>query len=154
MPLKTPQLGVETDGTGSEGPWVGEEVVVVPTTVDVIVVVEVSVLEEEETVVSDDVVTVEVVDVLDDVQTTIASSPSPPWQPLPADTGRAALDVLSPMASDVTKNTKTNPTRTKVPLLVLSFVAVNVDPVNIVLKYRSEIYIMVPKVFTFSKTPN
>jgi hypothetical protein len=128
------------------GPWLKELVLVV-------VVVVVSVLDVVEV---DTGVEVEVVvKVLEVVQVAIASSPSPPPEqpPLPADTGMAALDVLSPIATEVTKKTNTNPTKTKVAFLVLSLLVVVEDPVNIVLKYRSQIYIIIPNDHENSLTP-
>jgi hypothetical protein len=118
------------------GPWLTELMVVVV----VVSVFEVVVVDTGEVV---DVVDV-VVKVLEVVHVAIASSPSPPWQPLPAETGKAALDVLSPIATEVTRNTNTNPTKTSVAFLVLSLPVAEEDPVNIVLKYRSQIYIIIP----------
>jgi len=97
-------------------------------------------------------VDVEEVEEVEEVQVTFPSSP-PPEQPRPAETGRAAFDVLNPIATDVIKNTKMKPTRTSVAFLVLSF-EVEVDPVNIVLKYRSEIYLILLRDFKFPKRLN
>jgi hypothetical protein len=95
----------------------------------VIVVMEVVV----EFVVGSEVVVLTVaVEELDEVQVTVPSS-SLPEHPRPAENGIAALDVLNPIATDVIKNTKMKPTRTRVPLLVLSFEVVEVDTINIVL---------------------
>ena len=113
----------------------------------VVVVTDVAVLELELDV---------LVEVLEVVQVSTASPPSPlPWHPLPKEMGNEALAVLRPIASDVTKNTKTKPTRTRVALLVLSLLPpVKVDPVNIVYRYGSGIYIIILNDCKFSKTPN
>ena len=81
---------------------------------------------------SEVVVLTVVVEELDEVQVTVPSS-SLPEHPRPAENGITALDVLNPIATDVIKNTKMKPTRTRVPLLVLSFAVVELDTVNIVL---------------------
>ncbi len=107
--------------------------VVVTVVVVAVVVVVVSVLVEE----VGGTVEVVVVSVLEVEQVTIASSPSPPpVQPLPREIGNEALAVLAPMARDVTKNTKTKPTRTRAvfPVLIL-FPLEMVDPVNMILRY-------------------
>jgi hypothetical protein len=110
----------------------------------VVVVVDVSVVELELD---------ELVRVLEVVHVSTASPPSPlPWHPLPKEMGNEALAVLRPIASDVTKNTKTKPTRTRVALLVLSLLPpVKVDPVNIVYRYGSRIYIIIVSDLEFSK---
>ncbi len=110
------------------------------------VVVDVSVLELELAV---------LVKVLEVVQVTIASPPSPPPLQPPMEMGNVALEVLRPMTSDVAKNTKTKPTRTSFVLFVPSLLPPErVDPVNIVLRYGSIIYIIIVSDFKFPKTPN
>lgn len=133
-------------GTGALGPfdcWLEVDVV------SVIVVVVVSVVEEL-------VVTgLEVVTVLVEEEVHVAGPSSLLEQPAPAITGSAALEVLSPIASEATRNTNTNPTRTRVAFLVLSFADVEEeDRVSMRLQYGSQIYIMALCDFKISKTPN
>ena len=144
IPFSALQFAGATGEAGSCGPWLVELVeVTVEVEVDVFVDV------DDETVVDEEV------KVVDELQVTIASPPSPlPWQPLPNEIGSEALEVLKPIASEVTKNTNTNPTRTRVPLLVLSLLApVIVDPVNIVYRYGSRIYIIILSDCKLTKTP-
>jgi hypothetical protein len=140
MPFRALQLAVPTGGdTGSEVPWLGDEVVLTVLSVTEVVVLVVVVGVDESEVVEEVVV----------VHVTAESSPSPPEQPLPKEMGTAALDVFKPIATDVTRKTKTKPTITRAAFRVLILVAVEEESANIVLQYRSQIYITVLNDFNF-----
>ncbi len=81
-----------------------------------------------------------------------SSSPPPLWHPFVAATGRAAFEVLTPTASDMTNIANTIPIAMVVAFVVFCLLEVE-DPVNMILEYRSEIYIIILIDFEKSITP-
>jgi len=151
MPFRALQSALPSVGAGSLtppdcDPEVEVAVVVVATTV-------VSVLEELAVVAV--VVTVPEVTVLVDEDVQVAGPSSLPVHPAPANHGIVALEVLSPIASEATRNTNTNPTRARVAFLVLSFAVVEEkDRVIMSSQYGSQIYIIALCDFEILKVPN